>query len=88
MRALDPRTADNLQLWARGSVINFAALHVIYFYFHNLRISDHGPIAATEQEGACNLPLLLRCIAQSSFQCGVEIAPYLRHGLIAILTEE
>ena len=36
------------------SVINFAALHIIEFYFHDLRISDHGPIAAAEQGGACS----------------------------------
>ena len=70
------------------SVINFVALHIIEFYFHDLRISDHRPIAAAEQGGACNLPPLLGCIAQSSFQSRVEIAPHLRHALIAILAEE
>ena len=77
-----------LQTHLCRSVINFAALHIIEFYFHHLRISDHGPIAAAEPGGACNLPPSLGRIAQSSFQSGVEIAPHLRHTLIAILAEE
>jgi hypothetical protein len=70
------------------SVINFAASHIIEFYGHDLRISDHGPIAVAEQGVACNFPPLLGRTAQSSFQSGVEIAPHLRHALIAILAEE
>jgi hypothetical protein len=70
------------------SVIKFAALHIIEFYLHDLRISDHGPIAAAGQRVACNFPPLLGCIAQSSFQSGVEVKPDLRHALIAILAEE
>ena len=43
--------------------INFAALHIIEFYFHDLRISDHGPIAAAGCGVACNFPTLLGCSA-------------------------
>jgi hypothetical protein len=45
------------------SVINFAALHIIEFYFHDLRISDDGPIAIAEYGVACNFPPSLGCIA-------------------------
>jgi hypothetical protein len=31
-------------------VINFVTLHIIEFYFHDLTISDHGAIAAAEQD--------------------------------------
>jgi hypothetical protein len=45
------------------SVINFAALRIIEFNFHDLRISDHGPTAVAEFRVVCNFPPLLGCIA-------------------------
>jgi hypothetical protein len=38
-------------------------LHIIEFYFHDLRISDDGPIAIAEYGVACNFPPSLGCIA-------------------------
>ena len=40
------------------------------------------------REDACSSPTLLCGIAQNRFECGVEIAPHLRHTLIAILAKE